>query len=70
MAELVNIFEKAVLDMKDEGQNVELKSMDWHLLGKEQFDPRSCPWPCGEFQYRLRRNHQHQSTLGAFRRVF
>ena len=64
MAELVNIFEKAVLDMKAEGQNVELKSMDWHLFGKAQFDPRNCPWHCGEFQYRLRRNHQHQSTLG------
>ena len=34
MAEWVNIFEKAVLDMKAEGQNVELKSMDWHLFGK------------------------------------
>ena len=45
MAEWVNIFEKAVLDMKAEGQNVELNIMDWHLFGKEQFDPRSCPWP-------------------------
>ena len=46
MAELVNIFEKAVRDMKAEGlKNVELKSMDWHLFRKEQFDPgatRAC----------------------------
>ena len=34
MAELVNIFEKAVLDLKDEGLFVELKSMDWHLFEK------------------------------------
>ena len=33
VAELVNIFEKAVLFMKAEGlKNVELKSMDWHLF--------------------------------------
>ena len=64
VAEWVHVFEKAVLDMKAEGLNVELKSMDWHLFGKEQFDPRNCPWRCGEFQYQFRRNHQHQSTLG------
>ena len=35
MAELVNVIEKAMLDMKDEGlENVELKSMDWHLFDK------------------------------------
>ena len=33
MAELVNIFEKAVVDMKAEGlENVELKIMGWHLF--------------------------------------
>ena len=30
--EWVNAFEKAVLDMKAEGLNVELKSMGWHLF--------------------------------------
>ena len=34
MAKLVNVFEKAVLDMKAEGPIVELNSMDWHLLEK------------------------------------
>ena len=34
MAEWVNVFEKAVLDMKAEGLNGELKSMGWHLLEK------------------------------------
>ena len=35
MAELVNVCEKAVLDMKDGAlENVELKSMDWHLFDK------------------------------------
>ena len=34
MAEWVNVFEKAVLDMKAEGLNVELKSMSWHLFEK------------------------------------
>ena len=34
MAELVNVFEKAVLAMKDEGLFVELNSMDWHLFEK------------------------------------
>ena len=34
MAELVNVCEKAMLDMKDEGLNVEPKSTDWHLLEK------------------------------------
>ena len=34
MAEWVNVFEKAMLDMKAEGLNVELKSMDWHLFEK------------------------------------
>ena len=34
MAERVNVFEKAVLDMKAEGLNVELKSMGWHLCEK------------------------------------
>ena len=34
MAEWVNVFEKAVLDMKAEGLNVELKSMGWHLVEK------------------------------------
>ena len=41
MAELVNVFERAVLDMKDEKLNVELKSMGWHLFRKEPFDPRA-----------------------------
>ena len=30
----VNVFEKAVQDMKAEGLNVELKSMGWHLFEK------------------------------------
>ena len=34
MAEWVNVSERAVLDMRDEGQNVELKSLDWHLFEK------------------------------------
>ena len=34
MAEWVNVFEKAVLDMKAEERNVELKSMGWHLFEK------------------------------------
>ena len=34
MAEWVNVFEKAVLDMKGEGLNVELKSMGWHRFEK------------------------------------
>ena len=34
MAEWVSVFERAVLDMKAEGLNVELKSMGWHLFEK------------------------------------
>ena len=34
MAEWVNVFEKAVLNMKAEGLNVELKSIGWHLFEK------------------------------------
>ena len=34
MAEWVNVFEKAVLDMKAEGVNVELESVGWHLFEK------------------------------------
>ena len=34
MAEWVNVFEKAVPDMKAEGLNVELKNMGWHLFEK------------------------------------
>ena len=34
MADWANVSEKAMLDMKDEVLNVELKSMDWHLLAK------------------------------------
>ena len=34
MAEWVIVFEKAVLDLKAEGLNVELKSMGWHLFEK------------------------------------
>ena len=34
MAEWVNVFEKAVLDMRAEGRNVELKSSGWHLFEK------------------------------------
>ena len=30
----VDVFEKAVLDMKAEGLNVELKNMGWHLFEK------------------------------------
>ena len=41
MAELVNIFEKAVLDTKDEGLNVELQEHGLAPLRKEQFDPRA-----------------------------
>ena len=32
MAEWVNVFEKAVQDMKAEGLNVGLKSLGWHLF--------------------------------------
>ena len=32
--EWVNVFEKAVLDMKAEGLNVQLQSMGWHLFEK------------------------------------
>ena len=32
MVECVSVFWKAVLDMKAEGLNVELKSMGWHLF--------------------------------------
>ena len=32
MAEWVNVFEKAVLDMEAEGLNVKLKNLDWHLF--------------------------------------
>ena len=32
MAEWVNVFGKAVLDMIAEGLNVELKSLGWHLF--------------------------------------
>ena len=31
-AERVNVFEKAVLDVKAEGLNVELKDRGWHLF--------------------------------------
>ena len=34
MGEWVNVIEKAVLDMKTEGLNVELKSMGGHLFEK------------------------------------
>ena len=34
MTEWVNVFEKAVLDMKAEGLNVERKIMGWHLFQK------------------------------------
>ena len=34
MAEWDNVFERAVLDMKAEGLNVELKNMGWHLFEK------------------------------------
>ena len=34
MAEWVNVSKKAVLDMKAEGLNVELKSMSWHHFEK------------------------------------
>ena len=34
MAEWVNVSQRAVLDMRAEGQNVELKSLDWHLFEK------------------------------------
>ena len=35
MAELANVCGKAVLNMKAEGLNVELKSMGWHLFEKK-----------------------------------
>ena len=35
MTEWVNVFEKAVLDMKAEGLNVERKIMGWHLFQKK-----------------------------------
>ena len=38
MAEWVNVFEKAVLDMKAEGLNVELKSMELAPFREEQVD--------------------------------
>ena len=34
MAECVNLFERAVPDMKAEGLNFELKNMGWHLVTK------------------------------------
>ena len=34
LAEWVHVFEKAVLDMKAEGLNVELKSVDLHFFWK------------------------------------
>ena len=34
MAEWVNVFENAALDMKAEGPNVELQSMGWHFFEK------------------------------------
>ena len=34
MADLVSVFEKALLDMKAEEPIVELNNMDWHLLEK------------------------------------
>ena len=37
MAEWVHVFEKAVLDMKSEGLNVELNSMGWRLFEKSSF---------------------------------
>ena len=36
IAEWVKVFEEAVLDMKAEGLNVELKSMAWHLFDKRK----------------------------------
>ena len=45
MAELVNIFEKAVLDLKDEGLFVELQEHGLAPFRKEHFDPgatRAC----------------------------
>ena len=41
MAELVNVFEKAVLDMKAEGLNVELKEYGLAPFRKVQFDSRA-----------------------------
>ena len=40
-AELVNVFVKAVLNMKATGLNVELKSMGLALFRKEQVDSRA-----------------------------
>ena len=34
MTEWVNVFERAVLHMKAEGRNAELKNMGWHLFEK------------------------------------
>ena len=34
MVEWVNVFERAVQHMTDEGLNVELKNMGWHLFEK------------------------------------
>ena len=31
---MINVFEKAALDMKAEGLNVELKKVGWHLFEK------------------------------------
>ena len=42
MAEWVNVFEKAVLDMKAEGLSVELKSMGWRLC--EKSNDRNVCW--------------------------
>ena len=39
MAEWVKVFEKAVPDMTDEGLNVKLKNMDWHLFEKNKLTP-------------------------------
>ena len=40
-ADWVNVFEKAVLDMKAEGLNVELKSTGWHLFERSNSNSRA-----------------------------
>ena len=44
MAECVNVFEKAVLDKKAEGLNVDLKSMGWHCWGQLKANTSSQPF--------------------------
>ena len=56
MAEWVQVFEKAVLDMKDEGLQVELDHLGWHLFEKSNLtterQERLLGHTEGEYEYR------------------